>query len=74
MGLAAITFSQMMVTVHSLHGWTAGPNLDEAAAGMRAAGVRDAIGDHPDEVGSFELSDRDLEIIASFVAAETGSP
>jgi mono/diheme cytochrome c family protein len=51
---------------------TVGPNLDEEAAGKSAAGIRDAIGDHPDDFES-QLSDRDLETLASFVAAEAGS-
>ena len=51
---------------------TVGPNLDEEAAGKSAAEIRAAIGDHPDDYES-QLSDRELETLASFVAVEAGS-
>lgn len=51
---------------------TDGPNLDEAAADLTAAEVRDAVASHPDEFDE-RLSDEDFEALTGFVAASAGS-
>ena len=51
---------------------TVGPNLDEEAAGRSAEEIRAAIGHHPDDFES-QLSDQELETLASFVAENAGA-